>query len=273
MRCDNEAVRSPSSRVGCALSAAALCAATGLIGSSAALAANTNVAATSENTFTPGRVVININDTVTWTTTGGVNHTVTSSTTNWSKDDAIPVPGRSTSFQFKAAGQYNYFCKTHGTANSGMRGVVIVNAPARPAPSPTRSPTVRPSPSPSPSRSPSARPSPSRTPSARPSPSRTPSARPSPSASRPPSPSVATARPIALPTSRPGPPASPSAVPLPTVAAEPTDLPTVDLGSGGLGPRPTTGRDRGLPAFLAIVTLVGVVSAQVRALLALPPDD
>ncbi|HVE98630.1 MAG TPA: plastocyanin/azurin family copper-binding protein [Mycobacteriales bacterium] len=239
-----------------------------LLGSTtSAHAANASVSATSGNTFEPSRVAINVGDSVTWTTTGGVNHTVTSSSPNWEKDDAIPVPGRSTSFTFKAAGTYAYYCKTHGSPSAGMRGTVTVAAPVRPPAS--RTPSARPSPSPT--RPPTVAPtrSPTRSPTPRPTPSRSapPSRSPSPTPVR-----TTTAPPIGVPSVQPAPTPA-TAAPLPTVADEPSDQPTVDLGSGGLGPRPASDRGRGLPTFIALVALVGVVSAQVRALLALPVED
>ena len=233
------------------------------IGPGVANAADAAVAATGANTFNPDRVGILVGDAVTWTTTGGVNHTVTSSSPNWTKDSSIPLISRSTSFTFDKAGTYTYFCKTHGSATTGMRGTVVVAAP-KPAPRPTTA-----APRPTATRSPSARPT-----SATPSPSRTRSPSPSP-----PSSEASTARGPALgvPSVAPGALPSKSDVPLPAVAPEPeqtaSDEPLVDLGSGGLGPRPTTDRGRGLPAFIALVALGGVVSAQIRALLAMPPSE
>lgn len=252
-----------------ALACAAAAAVLTSVGTPAA-AADAAVSATSGNTFEPPRVAVNVGDTVTWTSTGGLNHTVTSSSPNWTKDDGLPVPGRSTAYTFEAPGTYTYFCKTHGSPSAGMRGSVSVAAPTRPPPpatvrpSPSRPPTVRPSPTVAPTRPPVVSPSP---------PARPP--RPSPTPSRSAAPMRTTAPPpaLGLPSSSPGAIPSQSAVPLPSVADEPSDVPTVDLGSGGLGPRPTTDRGRGLPTFLALVALVGVVSAQVRALLALPVDD
>jgi len=249
-------------RRGAALLAAALLGGGWVVAAApSAYAENAAVSATGSNTFEPSRVAVNVGDTVTWTTTGGVQHTVTSSSANWRKDSSIALVGQSTTFAFSRGGTYTYYCKTHGSPTTGMRGSVVVAAPTQPAPSPTRT-TARPTPRPS--ASPTAKPTPSRTAA----PTRSPSARPT-SPSPAPSRSAAV---IALPTFSPA-PASTSAAPDPTVAEDPTPDATVDLGSGGLGPRPESGRGRGLPAFLALVALGGVVSAQVRALLAMPTDD
>ncbi|HVF19385.1 MAG TPA: plastocyanin/azurin family copper-binding protein, partial [Mycobacteriales bacterium] len=226
-----------------------------------ASAEDATVAATGSNTFSPNRVAILVGDSVTWSTSGGVNHTVTSASANWRKDDQISLVGQSTSFTFSRAGTYAYYCRTHGSPTAGMRGTVVVSGPT--AASPTRTtaapkPTPKPSTSASPTRSPTPRPTPSRTPAASPSARPTPSRTPSPAQTR-------SAAPIGFPTSVPA-PARTSAAPLPTVAESESPSELVDLGSGGLGPRPSTGRGRGLPTFLALVALGGVVSAQIRAL-------
>lgn len=234
------------------------------VGGGTAHAADAAVSATGSNTFAPDRVGILVGDTVTWTTTGGVNHTVTSSSPNWAKDASIPLISRSTSHTFDKAGTYTYFCKTHGSATTGMRGTVVVAAP-KPAPRPTRTTAA---PRPTATKSPTARPT-----SARPTPSPTRTRSASPSAGA----STARGPALGLPSVAPGALPSQPDVPLPSVAPEPdatsSDEPLVDLGSGGLGPRPTTGRGRGLPAFIALVALGGVVSAQIRALLAMPPSE
>jgi len=252
------------------LAAGVLAGASLMAGPGVAHAANAAVAATGTNTFDPRSVTILTGDSVTWTTTGGVRHTVTSSSPNWTKDDSIPLVSRSTSFTFDKAGIYSYYCKTHGTPTTGMRGSVTVTAP-RPAPRPTRTTAA---PRPTASRPPTARPT-----TARPTPPSSPTS--SPSAARPtPSRSVAGPPPLGLPSVAPGKTPRQSAVPLPSVAEEPTEPtesesaePLVSLGDGGLGPRSVTDRGRGLPAFLAVLALGGVVSAQVRALLAMPISD
>ncbi|HVE64501.1 MAG TPA: plastocyanin/azurin family copper-binding protein [Mycobacteriales bacterium] len=253
------------------LAAGVLSGAALMAGPGAAHAANAAVSATGTNTFDPRSVTILTGDSVTWTTTGGVNHTVTSSSANWKKDDSIPLVSRSTSFTFDKAGTYTYFCKTHGSPTTGMRGSVVVTAP-KPAPRPTRTTAA---PRPTASRLPTARPT-----TARPSPSRSAAASPTPAARPTPTRSAAGPPALGLPSVAPGKTPARAAVPLPSVAevpaepaAETSAEPLVNLGDGGLGPRSVTDRGRGLPTFLAVLALGGVVSAQVRALLAMPVSD
>ena len=206
-----------------------------------------------ENRFAPGSVTIRVGDTVTWEYAGGSNHTVTSSTPNWEKDDPVGPPAvltMSTSYLFDAPGTYRYICKTH--AGAGMRGTVIVEGRRRatPTPSPTRS--TRPTPTPTRSATPS--------PTASASPTATPSATPSPSAG--------TATPGVI-TAPPDSPSATTPVPLPSVA--PSAAGTPFLGRGGLTPHPATGRGKGLPVMLALLLIGGVGSAELRALLANAP--
>jgi plastocyanin len=215
-------------------------------------AATKNVSANGSNTFAPGTVTVNVGDTVAWTNTGGVGHTVTSSTSNWKKDDSIPVLTATTSYVFDAPGTYRYFCSTHGTATSGMRGAVIVVG-------------TKPKPSPTPSKSPSPRPSPSRT--ATPPPSTRPTNTPSPST---PAPSGTGAATPIVPTGTVPPPSGTPTVPPPTVLpGQPTEPPS--LGEGGLTGEPASGRNEGLPLMIALLLVGGVGSAEVRALLANAP--
>ena len=204
-----------------------------------------------ENRFGPASVTINVGDTVTWEYAGGSNHTVTSTTANWEKDDPVGPPAvlnLSTSYLFDAPGTYRYVCTTHESV--GMRGVVVVEGRARPRPTATRTTT---SPRPSPTRTTAA---PSETPSPTASPSVTPSA--SIGSATPPvqSPSIITANPT-------------SPAPLPSVAPSPRG--TTYLGEGGLTPQPATGRGKGLPVMLALLLIGGVGSAEIRALLANAP--
>ncbi len=213
-----------------------------------AAAATKVVFTTSSNTFDPESVAIYVGDTVSWTNNGGVNHTVTSTSDNWEKDDPIALPQQSTSHPFTKAGTYTYHCTTH---TPGMSGTVVVRAKPRPSASaePTPSPTRS---TPSPSASPSPEPSAS---ASEPSPNESSS----PPASASPVPSGSTRspkpRPSAPATGEPGPTGSPY------------------FGEGGLTAPPPTGRERGLPVLIAVVFLVGVVTAEVRTLLATPVDE
>lgn len=207
-----------------------------------------DVSANASNTFAPGSVTIHVGDTVKWTNVGGVGHTVTSAGSNWTKDDPIPVQTTTTTYSFTKAGTYRYYCKTHGTPTSGMRGtVVVVGSNPSPKPTPTRTPSPRPTthspPPPPPSTSHPATP--------------------------PPSPSTGSATPP-VGTITPPPPTSVPPIPLPTVVpGEPT--PSVFLGVGGLTPPPPSGRGKGLPLLLALVLVGGVGSAELRAVLANAP--
>jgi len=201
-----------------------------------------------ENKFTPASVTIKPGDTVTWQYAGGTDHTVTSTTANWDKNDRIGVQtppnvtgGITTSYKFDVAGTYRYICTTH--KNAGMKGTVVVSG-TKPKPTATRtssppptSPTSRPPTSSAPTGSSSA------------------------------SPSAGSATPVvptgSVPTESETPP------PLPTVA--PTTGGPQFLGVGGLTTQPATGREKGLPVMLALLLLGGVGSAELRALLANAP--
>lgn len=196
-----------------------------------------------ENKFTPATVRIRPGDTVTWQWAGGTDHTVTSTTANWNKDNAVGFPSLSlnTQYLFDAPGTYRYVCKTHQGA--GMKGTVVVEgtkprpSPSRTSQPPTSSPTTRPPTSPAPTGSGS------------------------------PSPSAGSATPV-VPSVTP-PTESESPVPLPSVV-EPTPTETF-LGEGGLTAQPATGRAKGLPVMLALLLIGGVGSAELRALLANAP--
>lgn len=124
-----------------AVVALAVAVALGIIGQVGA--ATTTVMATSSNTFNPSTATINVGDTVQWTGITG-NHTVTSSSSNWSFRSVAD-----TSFTFNAAGTYDYFCEIH----AGMTGRVIAqqagatNTPIPPTSTPgmpTATPTTGP---------------------------------------------------------------------------------------------------------------------------------
>lgn len=102
-----------------------------LLANGQALAANTNVTAQSDDTFSPSAVTINAGDTVTWSNSGG-NHNVVlggtalnaPSTTSWTLP---PQP-------FNQAGTFSYYCQVHRAI--GMTGTVTVLAapPGNPPP-------------------------------------------------------------------------------------------------------------------------------------------
>ncbi|HVF05013.1 MAG TPA: plastocyanin/azurin family copper-binding protein [Frankiaceae bacterium] len=220
-----------------------------------AVAADQTVQAGSPaNRFAPASVTINVGDTVTWEYAGGSDHTVTSSTANWEKDDTVGPPNvlsLSTSYMFDAPGTYRYICKTHNSV--GMRGTVVVRGATRPRPTASRTPT--------------ARPTATRTP--RPTASVTPTATPTASPSVTPSPSAGTATPGVI-TAPPESPSATTPVPLPSVARPTPGTPY--LGTGGLTPHSPTGRGKGLPVMLALLLVGGIGSAELRALLAHAPS-
>jgi len=82
--------------------------------------------------FTPGTLTITEGDTVTWTNTDQVVHTVTSTTGAFDSGDL--AQDGTFSFTFTTAGTYDYFCTPHPT----MTGQIVVQAAAPAAtPSPT----------------------------------------------------------------------------------------------------------------------------------------
>src|SRR4051794_39641334 len=87
--------------------AGALAAAAWLLASPAS-AATKQVSANASNTFAPATVDVTAGDTVKWTNVGGLGHTVTSSSSNWTKDDRITTTGDSTSYRFTKAGTFRY---------------------------------------------------------------------------------------------------------------------------------------------------------------------
>lgn len=210
------------------------------------VAEDATVQANGQNQFSPDVVNINPGDTVTWQYVGGFSHTVTSTSGNWSKNTPLGPPSGNifTSYLFDRPGTYTYVCTEHGEA--GMKGSVVVSGTVTPTKSPTKSPTARPTATrstPAPTRSSSEPPSP------------TPSA----SSATPVVPSVSP--PSGAPTSDP---------PQPSIAPSATGTPY--LGVGGLTPPPPTGRGKGLPVMLSLLLIVGVGSAEIRALLANAPE-
>jgi plastocyanin len=214
-----------------------------LVPAFSAHAETAGVQTTADNKFAPSTVTINPGDSVRWTNNGGLNHTVTNTSTNWTKNDSIPLQTTTTSYKFDDPGRYTYHCNTHAT----MKGTVVVRAP-KPSPTPT-----------------SPRPTATRT--------TTPPASSSPTATRSasPSPSLSNGTPV-IPSGTPPASPTPTSPPLPTVV--PTDQQTLtsDLGTGGLRAQPATGRGKGLPVMLALLLVGGVGSAELMALLAYAPE-
>lgn len=93
------------------------------------------VSATGARTFDPGTVTVQVGETVRWTVTGDLAHTVTS----YSVPDGASSfasgnldPGDTFEVTFDAAGTYEYRCRYHssgsGTGFSGMVGTVVVES-------------------------------------------------------------------------------------------------------------------------------------------------
>ena len=74
-----------------------------------------------DNFYNPATVTINVGDTVQWNWTGANPHTVTA--TGGEFDSGSPMTSGTFSHTFATAGTFNYQCKVHGTA---MTGVVTV---------------------------------------------------------------------------------------------------------------------------------------------------
>ena len=79
------------------------------------------VKATDSNTFRPGTANVARDTKVTWKNVSDRSHTVTATSSNWSKDVVI-APGDTTSFTPRRNGTYRYKCRFH----SGMTGKIVV---------------------------------------------------------------------------------------------------------------------------------------------------
>jgi hypothetical protein len=101
--------------------------------------------------FQPATITINAGDTIVWTNTGAMAHTVTASDGSFAS--GLFGPGETYSQTFNTAGTIAYYCIPHGTpAGEGMAGTIVVQAvapPAVPAPAATPAP-VPPDPTPMP---------------------------------------------------------------------------------------------------------------------------
>jgi len=78
------------------------------------------------NRFEPANITIPLGTTVTWSWVGGF-HDVTPTGDPVFTPSGAPVPSPNAySHTFNSAGTYLYFCSVHGSANSGMRGTIVV---------------------------------------------------------------------------------------------------------------------------------------------------
>jgi plastocyanin len=71
--------------------------------------------------FEPTLITVHKGDTVTWTNTGSLPHTVTGANASWGDYNNL-LTGQSVSHTFDAAGSYPYYCLLH----PGMVGAVVV---------------------------------------------------------------------------------------------------------------------------------------------------
>lgn len=98
---------------------------------SLAAAATTNVTV-GDDFFSPSSVTIRANDQVTWSWTGNINHSSTSTQGLW--DSGVHGKGNSFSHTFPTAGSFPYLCTVH---SSIMTGKVTVQAPVNVPPTVT----------------------------------------------------------------------------------------------------------------------------------------
>ncbi len=88
---------------------------------------------TAAETLQPVTLTVAINTPVTWTNDSGVQHDVRFATPTAAlavgSGSAGNIPAHtvgSNQRQFATAGSYPFYCVFHGTANTGMRGIVVV---------------------------------------------------------------------------------------------------------------------------------------------------
>jgi plastocyanin len=122
-----------------ALAMVALLASATAVGAAPGAQQTVNVSAV-DFAFQPATITITAGDTIVWTNTGAVAHTVTAS--DGSFDSGLFGPGQTYSRTFTTAGTIPYYCIPHGTPQGGgMAGTIVVHAaqvtpPAAPAATP-----------------------------------------------------------------------------------------------------------------------------------------
>ena len=208
-----------------------------------------------QNGPSPSTVTIKVGDTVAFTNTDSVTHTLRSTSSNWTFSATVAAKATK-SVTFPKPGTFDYsdtYNNILGLPQTAAGHVVV----------------PKPQPSPTPSASPSSRPQPSATATARPYGSASPSA-------------VPTSSGVALPPpiiggGVPTPSATPSVGPVPQVApggVRPTSVSTSPAAQVEYAnPHEIvqgSAHGFGLPAALAVVAAVGVVTLLVRILLAAP---
>jgi plastocyanin len=106
---------------------AAVCLLVAPVGSSFAQGADGAVAMQGVS-FTPTTVHITPGQTVVWTNSSPLQHTVTAD--DGSFDSGLVDPDATFSMTFDGPGTYQYFCQPHGAAGlQGMSGTIVVDDP------------------------------------------------------------------------------------------------------------------------------------------------
>jgi plastocyanin len=87
-----------------------------------------------DNFFSPNNISVQAGATVTWTSNGNNQHTVTSGngTPDGLFDSGTLNHGQTFSFRFMSAGTYHYYCQIHGA--TAMSGTITVNDGGEPGP-------------------------------------------------------------------------------------------------------------------------------------------
>ncbi len=89
--------------------------------------------------FNPRTITITPGTTVVWVNQDPVAHTVTAD--DGSFDSGLIQPGGSYQRTFQQPGTYPYYCRPHGgPGGQGMSGVIVVQAPGQPVPTPAPMP-------------------------------------------------------------------------------------------------------------------------------------
>ncbi len=82
-----------------------------------------------DDLFSPKTLSVNVGDTVVWTNSGAMAHTVTAD--NASFVSTTLQPGQTYSHTFTSAGSFAYHCQFHGASGGvGMSGTIVVSAPS-----------------------------------------------------------------------------------------------------------------------------------------------
>ena len=103
-------------------------------------AAQVNVSMT-PTAFSSAHITINAGDSVVWTNTDSMPHTVTATDSTF--NSGTLQPGQVYSRTFTTPGTYSYYCVLHGAPGGiGMSGTVTVVAPLQTSPAVSSSPTV-----------------------------------------------------------------------------------------------------------------------------------